>query len=248
MIDEDLLALATDVADRTLCFCNTVKISGLTGLRSQLKRSAISIPSNIAEGMGRDATKKHTTRGKARFYLIAFGSLRECVVQLELLKMQKPELVQEILALIELWGKVRRGMLFVLDGHALETHITERESLPWQRVGLKKINVERAVGATVKEALREFLMQAQETDDADLLKTVPTRNGSAVYFSLVTFRRFLEKRGRRVSRGELIHELKNLGWESNVCRFGVKILRVWLRSPRWSVESSDQVQKKISNG
>lgn len=251
MIDEKLLSLATDVADRTLCFCNTVKLSGLTGLRGQVKRSAISVPSNIAEGMGRDETRKQTTKGKIRFHLIAFGSLRECVVQLELIKRQKPELAQEISALIELWGKVGRGILFVLDGYALEAHIAERESLPWRSAGFRKLELVRAVDMTVKQALEEFLLQARDTEDPSLLKTVPVRNGSVIYFSLVTFRRFIEKRGRRISRGELVHELRNLGWESNVCRFGIKILRVWLRSSRQNVEIQDQispVQKQIANG
>jgi four helix bundle protein len=43
------------------------------GLTSQLRRSAISIPANIAEGF-----KKRTKPEKARFMNIAQGSLEEC--------------------------------------------------------------------------------------------------------------------------------------------------------------------------
>ena len=51
------------------------------GLNSQLKRSAVSIPSNIAEGAGRSSTKEFI-----RFIDIASGSLSELETQLILVK------------------------------------------------------------------------------------------------------------------------------------------------------------------
>ncbi|MEI6753208.1 MAG: four helix bundle protein [Paludibacter sp.] len=45
----------------------------LFGLTSQLKRAAISIPANIAEGY-----KKNGVKDKIRFFNIAQGSLEEC--------------------------------------------------------------------------------------------------------------------------------------------------------------------------
>ncbi len=47
------------------------------GLVSQMRRSAVSIPSNIAEGYGRKSKKEY-----AQFYSIAYGSTLELETQL----------------------------------------------------------------------------------------------------------------------------------------------------------------------
>ena len=49
------------------------------GLKSQLRRSLISIPSNIAEGSGRFSVKE-----KVHFLEIAYGSLMESTCQMQL--------------------------------------------------------------------------------------------------------------------------------------------------------------------
>ena len=53
----------------------------LYGLTSQMRRAAISIPSNIVEGCARD-----TQADYLRFLYIAFGSLRELHYQVDLSK------------------------------------------------------------------------------------------------------------------------------------------------------------------
>ena len=53
----------------------------LFGLTSQLRRAAISVPANIAEGF-----KKRGVPDKARYYNIAQGSLEECRYYLILIR------------------------------------------------------------------------------------------------------------------------------------------------------------------
>ncbi|OMQ11967.1 four helix bundle protein [[Flexibacter] sp. ATCC 35103] len=51
------------------------------GLTSQIRRSSVSIPSNIAEGSGRESTKDFL-----RFLYISMGSIFEMQTQLEIAK------------------------------------------------------------------------------------------------------------------------------------------------------------------
>jgi len=73
--------LADDLA--VLVYRVTVRFprEELYGLTSQMRRAAISIPSNIVEGCARDSQADYI-----RFLYIAFGSLRELHYQLSLSK------------------------------------------------------------------------------------------------------------------------------------------------------------------
>lgn len=64
------------------------------GLTNQLQRAVISIPSNIAEGMGRFSLKE-----RIHFLEIAYGSLMEVMCQLEVAELlsylSKDQLIQQ---------------------------------------------------------------------------------------------------------------------------------------------------------
>ena len=49
------------------------------GLRSQIRRAAVGVPTNIVEGCGRDSDRE-----RARFFEIAFSSAREAIYLIDL--------------------------------------------------------------------------------------------------------------------------------------------------------------------
>lgn len=81
----------------------------LYGLVSQMKRAAIGIPSNIAEGYGRKSTKSYI-----QFLLIAYGSALELDTQLILakeLKMAPEESFKNAELLLEEVCKMLNSMI-----------------------------------------------------------------------------------------------------------------------------------------
>ena len=83
------------------------------GLSSQIKRSAVSVPSNIAEGAGRGSNKDFS-----RFLKIAFGSCYELETQMILafdLKMISDNNLENINNTISEVQKMLHGLIKSLD-------------------------------------------------------------------------------------------------------------------------------------
>lgn len=75
LIWQKSMILVTDIYQLT----NSFPKEEIYGLTSQIRRSSISIPSNIAEGYGRDGNKDYL-----KFLNIAIASLFEMQTQLEI--------------------------------------------------------------------------------------------------------------------------------------------------------------------
>jgi four helix bundle protein len=77
------------------------------GLTSQLRRAAVSIPSNVAEG------HRHGGTAYRRYVVIALGSQAECETQLELamrLKQAHPEKIASVTTLATRVGQILHGL------------------------------------------------------------------------------------------------------------------------------------------
>ena len=76
------------LVEQVFFLTNLFPRSEIYGITSQMRRAAVSIPSNIAEGYGRKSTKSY-----AQFYSIAYGSALELETQIIIGK--KLKLAQE---------------------------------------------------------------------------------------------------------------------------------------------------------
>lgn len=77
LVWEKSISLVTKIYKTTSSFPK----EEIFGLTSQIRRSSVSIPSNIAEGSGRESTKDFL-----RFLYISLGSIFEMQTQLEIAK------------------------------------------------------------------------------------------------------------------------------------------------------------------
>lgn len=86
---------AMDFAVSSLMLCECIPARSGAGLVSQLRRSAVSVPSNIAEGYDRPKSEY------ASYLRVARGSLREAETQLELLLRLRSAPSEQILTLLQ---------------------------------------------------------------------------------------------------------------------------------------------------
>jgi len=75
MVWQKSMQFVTNIYESTECFPK----SELFGLSSQLRRAVVSVPSNIAEGQGRDSTKEFV-----HHLSFAYGSLMETETQVQI--------------------------------------------------------------------------------------------------------------------------------------------------------------------
>jgi four helix bundle protein len=89
--------------------CKKLPVDEKYGLVNQMKRAAVSIPSNIAEGAARNSKKEFN-----QFLSIALGSLSELDTQVELcvnyLNLLKDDDISEINEKLEQIGKMISGL------------------------------------------------------------------------------------------------------------------------------------------
>ena len=105
--------LAMDLAERCYQATKGFPKEELFGLTSQIRRSAVSIPANIAEGQGREHTKEFLNH-----LSIARGSLLELETHLMLSQriglLQQPEL-DSLLAMTDRLSRMLSGLRKALD-------------------------------------------------------------------------------------------------------------------------------------
>ena len=100
--------LGMDLAERIYILTDSFPKSETYGITSQIRRSAVSIPSNLAEGHGRNSTKEFL-----QFIAISFGSICELETQILLsyrLKYINKDDLETILALLTETSKTIRGL------------------------------------------------------------------------------------------------------------------------------------------
>ena len=105
--------LAMDLAERCYQATKGFPKDELFGLTSQIRRSAVSIPANIAEGQGREHTKEFLNH-----LSIARGSLLELETHLMLSQriglLQQPEL-DSLLTMTDRLGRMLSGLRKALE-------------------------------------------------------------------------------------------------------------------------------------
>ena len=100
--------LGMDLTERVYLLTDSFPKSEIYGLTSQIRRCAVSVPSNLAEGNGRDSTKEFL-----HFIAISVGSI--CELETQLLLSQRLKYINEkdletILVLLTETKRTIRGL------------------------------------------------------------------------------------------------------------------------------------------
>jgi len=124
-------ALVKDLAEGFACGVESLleKLSekGVSVISNQLRRSSLSVPSNIAEGLGR-FDGRGSKKSRDQFFKYALGSLKESQTQLRILKSKCPGLHEEIKGL-EQYTLTIDELICVELGAKFEHILQDREIL-----------------------------------------------------------------------------------------------------------------------
>jgi four helix bundle protein len=105
--DLEAWQLGMTLAEDVYVLTRTFPREELFGLTSQIRRAAVAIPSNVAEG------HRHGTNSYHHYVIMALGSQAECETQLELasrLRLAPPDRVAIVLTLAARVGQVLHGL------------------------------------------------------------------------------------------------------------------------------------------
>ena len=100
---------AMNLAEECYCLTKLFPSSEMHGMVSQIRRAAVSVPANIAEGYGREYRREYI-----QFLRIAQGSLKELETHLILsvrVELIKEETGEPILKKCEVVGKMLRALI-----------------------------------------------------------------------------------------------------------------------------------------
>jgi four helix bundle protein len=103
-----------DLAERCYSLTKSFPKDEIYGMTSQIRRSAVSVPANIAEGYGREYRKEYM-----HFLRISQGSLKELETHIILsgrIGYLSAENVREVLLICESLGKSLRALIRALEG------------------------------------------------------------------------------------------------------------------------------------
>jgi len=98
--DLEAWQLAMELAEAVYGLTRTFPREELFGLTSQLRRAAVAIPSNVAEG------HRHGTNAYRHYVVMALGSQAECETQLDLASRLKLAPAEKIATVSNLAGRV----------------------------------------------------------------------------------------------------------------------------------------------
>lgn len=108
---DTLINLAKLAAEQSLYLLDQVPKENIGDIRRQLKRSCLSIPSNVSEGIGR---RSKSVKDCNRFFAIALGSTKEAITQFEILQKVRPFYAKNISDVLSFLFGIEHALEFEL--------------------------------------------------------------------------------------------------------------------------------------